>query len=50
MKIEPATTAGKAIGSTTRRIVVSAPAPRSPEASKSEFGTRSRPAKIGRIM
>src|SRR6476620_9865516 len=50
VKIEPATTAGKASGKITRRKVVKGEAPRSSEALISEFGIRSRPAKIGRIM
>ena len=50
MKIEPATAAGNSTGSTTRRIVVAVEAPRSAEASSSEFGSRSSPAYIGRIM
>ena len=50
MKIEPATTAGKASGRITRRKVVNGAAPRSSEALISESGMRSRPAKIGRIM
>ncbi len=44
VKIEPATTAGKASGKITRRKVVKGAAPRSSEALISEFGIRSRPA------
>ena len=44
VKIEPATTAGKAIGRITRRKVVPGPAPRSSEAESSESGIRSSPA------
>ena len=44
VKIEPATTAGKASGRITRRKVVNGEAPRSSEALISEFGIRSSPA------
>jgi hypothetical protein len=50
VKIEQATTAGSANGRITARNVRQAPAPRSEEASSSESGSRSSPAKIGRIM
>ena len=50
MKIDPATTAGRAMGRTTERKVRRAWAPRSEDASSSESGSRSSPAKIGRIM
>ena len=49
LKIEPAMMAGVSSGSTIVRIVCHVDAPRSPEASSSESGTRSRPAKIGRM-
>ena len=44
MKIDPATMAGNTSGSTTDRNVRPADAPRSPDASSSESGTRSSPA------
>ncbi len=44
MKIEPATTAGKTSGSTTRLKVVHGFAPRSSEAEIIELGIRSSPA------
>ena len=44
VKIDPATTAGKASGKITRRKVVPGLAPRSSEALSSESGIRSSPA------
>ena len=44
VKIEPATTAGKASGRITRRKVCPGFAPRSSEALSSESGIRSSPA------
>ena len=41
--------AGTSMGNTIVRSVCHADAPRSPAASRSESGTRSSPAKIGRI-
>src|SRR3954454_17897700 len=50
VKIDPATTPVSASGSSTRRNVVGDLAPRSPEASSRESGTRSMAAQTGRIM
>src|SRR5258707_12266854 len=50
VKIEPATTAGKASGRITRAKGVKGGAPRSSEAPVNEFGMRSRPAWVGRII
>ena len=47
--MEPAMIAGVSIGNTIVRIVCHVDAPRSPAASSNEFGTRSSPAKIGRM-
>jgi hypothetical protein len=44
VKIEPATIAGNASGRMTRKNVCSDRAPRSADASSSEFGIRSSPA------
>jgi hypothetical protein len=50
LNIDPATTPGNASGRVIRRNVVAGRAPRSPEASSTERGTRSSEAEIGRIM
>ena len=50
VKIDPATTPGKANGQITCRKVAPGFAPRSPEASSKDFGTRSSAASIEMIM
>src|SRR5512143_2265479 len=50
VKIDPATTPGNANGQITCRKVVPGFAPRSPDASSSDFGTRSSAASIEIIM
>src|SRR5215218_5252190 len=50
VKIDPATTAGRTRGRTTERKVRQAWAPRSEDASSRESGSRSSPAKMGRII
>ena len=50
VKMDPATIPGRASGKVTWRKVVAGVAPRSPEASSSERGTRSSAAWIGRTM
>ena len=50
VKMEPATTPGSASGRITCAESLRGPAPRSPEASTSDLGTRSSAVWIGRIM
>lgn len=50
VKIDPATIPGSASGRITPRIVRRLRAPRSPEASSSEFGIRSIAPNTGTIM